>query len=443
MAAATSSIQSWTGPTVTSTDPGMTSPSLVQTALPQAGTTSLSASVTSSGFLTVPNRSSPSLAPTSIESSRKGEAPMATETVTVTTPPVPMGQTTTIQSTTIGANGIATVFSYTAALRAAGEASATSSTGKPGGGASSGAIAGAAVGAAVGAALIAFLLTFSLCVRKRRTEQRGGVFMTEKPSPAHAWDAFLPQSADDGTIQRSVNALYSQIDMHVENYYSSNAMASISAESRAALQKVDGGTMSTSIEELMRKSTTPLPIIKHCFAYTILSRLSPTAQGEHSLLPPELGRLPPKRIGSKGKGAREDQAMGQAYPYWRMLTAHLLYPRASDAANSLHPHGTEDVARLLRTAFQAWGKDPRSGASASEHVRSVLRTATEAGLLILSQPSTFKFEWDVLDTASAAPGTIASTVVILPAFEKTADERGEPLTQKYVLAKPKVEAISF
>ncbi|KXT02418.1 hypothetical protein AC578_7856, partial [Pseudocercospora eumusae] len=306
-----------------------------------------------------------------------------------------------------------------------------------------GAIAGAAVGSAIGAALITFLLTFFLCVRKRRNNHRGGVYMAEKPSLAHVWDAFLPQSADDGTIQRSVNALYSQIEMHVENYYGSNAMASISMDSRAALQKVDGGILPRSVEELMREPTTPLPVIKHCFAWMVLSRLSPAAHSESSLLPPELARMPRKLSGSKGRSDREEKAMEQAYPYWRVLTAHLLYPRSSHASQSASPHGAAEVLATLSTAFQPWSKDVKSGASAPEHLSSVLKTATETGLLILSQPSTFGFEWGVSDTARAAPDTSISTIVVLPAFKKTANERSEALAQRHVLVKPKVEAISL
>lgn len=135
--------------------------------------------------------------------------------------------------------------------------------------------------------------------------------------------------------------------------------------------------------------------------------------------------------------------MDQAYPYWRVLTAHLLYPRSSNASQNVSAQGATEVLTTLSTAFQPWSKNVKSGASAPEHLSSVIKTATETGLLILSQPSTFTFEWDVLDTARAAPGPASSAVVVLPAFEKTADERGEALAQRYVLAKPKVEAISL
>lgn len=89
-------------------------------------------------------------------------------------------------------------------------------------------VAGAVVGTAVGAALLGFLVAFLLYRRKRRNDLRGGgVYLDEKTEPPqHPWEAFLPQSADDSTVQRAVESLYSQIDLHVENYYGNSATVS-------------------------------------------------------------------------------------------------------------------------------------------------------------------------------------------------------------------------
>lgn len=129
--------------------------------------------------------------------------------------------------------------------------------------------------------------------------------------------------------------------------------------------------------------------------------------------------------------------MNEAYPYWRVLTTHLLYPRSrqTHAAVSPSAQGADEVIQKLSAAFHPWSKSAKGGASAPEHLRSVLQTATETGLMIMSQPSTFSFEWNV-------PTQAAGAIVVLPAFEKTADERGSTLSQKYVLAEPKVETIS-
>lgn len=177
---------------------------------------------------------------------------------------------------------------------------------KPGsGGLSPGAVAGAAVGAAVGAALLAFLATFFLC-RRKRGNSRGTVYSSEKSQPSHPWETFLPQSADDNTMQAAVQSLYSQIDLHVENFYGNNPLGTISAGSRAGLTSLDSDLLPRPAEQLLLTAT-PLPVIKHFYASAILNKLSPTKNGEKSLLPAELARLPPAPASSKHRSYKESE----------------------------------------------------------------------------------------------------------------------------------------
>lgn len=88
-------------------------------------------------------------------------------------------------------------------------------------GAAPGTVAGAAIGAAIGAGILAFLIAFWMFRRKRRpVGAAGAVYFDEKSPPSqHPWEVYMPQSADDGTIRSAVESLYSQIDLHVENFY--------------------------------------------------------------------------------------------------------------------------------------------------------------------------------------------------------------------------------
>lgn len=208
---------------------------------------------------------------------------------------------------------------------------------------------------------------------------------------------------------------------------------------------------------MLSDCNTLVPIIKHCFAWTIISRLPPGADGGQSLLPAQFARYPPKQGVMKSGGEREDRgetqsrfevstvsdskpAMDQAYNYWRVLTAQLLYPsfRKNNAVVPDAP-GRSEVCETLSKAFAPWAKATQGNASAREHLQSVLKTATTTGLLVASQPSTFAYEWDILHhTKSTAD---RDTVVTFPAFEKTADEHGNVLQQRQVLVKPKTETV--
>lgn len=240
----------------------------------------------------------------------------ATTTTSQPAPDASQNSSTSVQPTSISQLALPSVTdSYSSASSSTATVAATTSTSNNhgGGGISAGATAGAAIGAAIGGAALAFLAALFL-FRKRRNRYggdgpRGAALMTsEKSSPNHPWEAFLPQSADDGTVRRSVEMLYSQIDQHVENYYRGTAMGTgMSGESQAALRAVDSGLLPGTVEEIMERTQTPLPVIKHCFAFVILSRLAPSSRPEQSLLPAEMARMPPDQRGVKGRSDREDR----------------------------------------------------------------------------------------------------------------------------------------
>lgn len=204
----------------------------------------------------------------------------------------------------------------------------------------------------------------------------------------------------------------------------------------------------------MSDSGTPVPVIKHCFAWMIMSRLSPTADGKHSLLPSGFARLPTSQGLSKSRHEREEKgeigrsnetisgtdnpaAMSQAYSYWRVLTAQLLYPKGRglvfDAA------GKSEVVETLTTAFAPWSSTTKGNGSAEEHLESVLKTATTTGLLIASQSSTFAFKWNVRDRE--ADSAEDASVITCPKFGKTADEFGNVLPKMQFLVQPKFEVV--
>ena len=232
-------------------------------------------------------------------------------TVAQTTP------TSSTSSASISTSGPASTTNENAASAIESKASATGQASKSSStGISAGAIAGAAVGAAIFGAAIALLIAFCLWGRKRRN-QKGTAFVSEKALPQHPWDAYLPHSADDQTISRSAQTLFSQIDLHVENYYGNIATTGLSDVVNENLAKVNSGELPSHVKAMLVETTTPLPIIKHSFAWYILSKLTPSVSGEDSLLPAEFARLPPKLGGSGAgnkSGARAREDYGKSRP---------------------------------------------------------------------------------------------------------------------------------
>ncbi|USW48992.1 hypothetical protein Slin15195_G023110 [Septoria linicola] len=131
--------------------------------------------------------------------------------------------------------------------------------------------------------------------------------------------------------------------------------------------------------------------------------------------------------------------MLQGYQYWKVLTAHLLYPQAaknSTGKRNLSFNGSA-VGDTLTSTFEPWLKSPGQKQEAEQHLRNLLKLASETGLLIMSQRSSFNFEWDVLQKSKSD-----GNIVVMPAFGKTADERGEALSRRQVLVKPTIEGVA-
>lgn len=199
---------------------------------------------------------------------------------------------------------------------------------------SSGAVAGAAVGCLIAGALIAFLLAFLLFRRKQRKHEASVAAAnnydsyhaedrktplapvpvpvgeksvgtgatatpgTSAPPASPSWLAYLPPSASDHTIAAAVKSFYDQIEQHVDAFYTptptadSNGGAEDAQQSRQALSEIDSGKLPGRIEDLMQEAPMVLPVIKHSIADLLITRLSPLAFAETSLLPPHLAEFP-------------------------------------------------------------------------------------------------------------------------------------------------------
>ena len=236
-----------------------------------------------------------------------------------------------------------------------GSGSGTTETTDSNSGFSGGDLAGAAIGCLIGGAIIAFLVAF-LIFRKREQRksraasyyqsndsrtQRDVVALSEKPSSKSAstvmgWQGFLPQSADDRTIQNGVKTFFNLIDLHVDNYYR-KAPLELDQRTREALAQIDSGKLPGRIDKLMQDDRVVLPVIKHCIADLLITRMSPLTYPETSLLPSHLSAIPTKLQTSS---LSSSERSGKSYPTHQRRPHHLLTVHLHSCLSSLQSMAT-------------------------------------------------------------------------------------------------------
>lgn len=116
-------------------------------------------------------------------------------------------------------------------------------------------------------------------------------FTTEAPAASGTYESYLPQSADDRTVQQKAKATLDQIELHVENFYRSSS-SSAARPDNAELAAFDSPYLPAALASLLPRSKNRVNIIKHALAQCIVASISPTASPARSLLPTEYALLP-------------------------------------------------------------------------------------------------------------------------------------------------------
>lgn len=182
---------------------------------------------------------------------------------------------------------------------------------------SNGAVAGIVIGAALGLAILTFLATFVIMRRQQRSKGKrrnqsskdsGGLelntpqqqqptpasktpFVTETSGASGTYENYLPQSADDKTIQQKAKSTLDQIELHVENFYR-NSSSSAPRPDNAELAVFDSPYLPAPLTSLLPRSKNKVNIMKHALAQSVTSSISPSASPARSLLPTEYVLLP-------------------------------------------------------------------------------------------------------------------------------------------------------
>ena len=192
---------------------------------------------------------------------------------------------------------------------------------------SNGAVAGTVIAVALGLALLTFLATFIFMRRKqyskskrtyRTSGQNRGLEMntprhrdstterTKKPTSTETsgasatYEHYLPQSADDRTVQQRTKSTLDQIELHIENFYRNSSSSTIRPDN-AEVAVFDSPYLPAPLASLLPRSKNRVNIIKHVLAQSITSSISPSAGSARSLLPTEYA-IPPNTVSSAEAG---------------------------------------------------------------------------------------------------------------------------------------------
>ncbi|KAJ5623176.1 hypothetical protein N7490_011781 [Penicillium lividum] len=313
---------------------------------------------------------------------------------------------------------------------------------------SSGALAGAVVGAFAGGCILAFLVAF-LCLRGRKKSPyppakeepstlvssippKGPIKSTKIVPNASVTvancnqpyseisaigtipldlSAFVAEPADDITVCTRVQAVFDQVSLHVDNYYSRpGSHRRLMPEMVAQINEYDSSLLGTSLATLLSNSRSQRAIITHTLLHAILAAIQ--SQSQEASLTPACYRL---GIENDLSNVADDRAVFA----WRMLTSYLYVKDARN--NSAQLKAQEDsITRFANTFTETFApySDPQfNEVDRLAHMISVTRAAVNLGAWLFSQPCSLNFRW-----STTAP--MVNQVVILPAVVKTCDEHG-------------------
>ena len=166
-----------------------------------------------------------------------------------------------------------------------------------------GTVAGIVAGAAVGLALLTFAATYLFMRRRKSSKNRDSLYeqsqyteskgpsVLEKPKPSDSFETYLPQSADDRTVQNTAKTIFDQIELHVENFYQNTSRMS-TQPTEADVKTFNSPYLSGSLGALLAQSRNAVPLIKHSLAHFVTDSISLIANPEATLLPDEFVLLP-------------------------------------------------------------------------------------------------------------------------------------------------------
>ncbi|KAF2156897.1 hypothetical protein K461DRAFT_317081 [Myriangium duriaei CBS 260.36] len=308
-------------------------------------------------------------------------------------------------------------------------------------GISAGVLAGSVAGAFVLSCLVLGLFVVC-CFRGRRrrvvampssTSDAGHGMPTSEKTLVATWEKHLPQEKDDKTLTKAFESLLMQVQIHLEAFYGAKA-GSITRENEESLTQI--APMST-VKLLQQKSIDAVPVLESILVRTIVDRISLRSDPQDSFLPPEYTSIPHQNgwhMGGDEYGAstkaESRRGFTQAFAQWRRLGAFLRADTksVSELGESLSQR-IETVTQSVVQAFAPWEIRERSNVDRHDNFRTLFHQASEVGMMLFAQPSTFMFDW----TGSDQSGS--KSIVVAPALVKRLQGNGEALSRPQILLK--------
>lgn len=112
-----------------------------------------------------------------------------------------------------------------------------------------------------------------------------------------------------------------------------------------------------------------------------------------------------------------------------MLSAYLRpAPKDDQTYLSQRDANVAGAATAFTNAFSAWASDGYSDQARRQNMEEIFKGAADVGILLFSQPSSFRFHWDAPQQQRQEQATQgASPIVVTPALLKIADENAQML----------------
>jgi len=135
-------------------------------------------------------------------------------------------------------------------------------------------------------------------------------------------------------------------------------------------------------------------------------------------------------------------AFDPALSRWRELTAYLRPPPPNDRAYlSQRDARISTIADALNTTFQPWAQPKQSPDVRRGHLLNIMKSASETGVLLFRQPSSFRYEWEVREGRSGGGGG-GLRIVVLPGFVKVRNESAKVLDRPQELIEQTVASLA-
>lgn len=176
-----------------------------------------------------------------------------------------------------------------------------------------GTVAGIVIAVGIFLAFLAALVTF-LAMRRQNTLSSRRDFRKAKQHEVGGWnsrkgreklplaviDDYLPQPADDKTVQMETKTVFDQVELFVENFCQVRPSPE-TAVATGQLSTFGSPHLPQPLASLLPRARDASFLIKHALAYYITCRISPAAATEDALLPADLALVSGAQKANAGK----------------------------------------------------------------------------------------------------------------------------------------------